>query len=1825
MLYKKLNKIIALILIELILILPVYTAALTISNIQVDASDKSAFVTWQTDEESATEISYGKDTANLNNTISDVNLVKDHSVLLRNLEKSTAYFFELTAQTPTETLVDDKSGEYYKFLTLAEDTVEPFIDVELPEAVDSNELDIVGKTEIESKIELFVNGQARRVVDFSKNTLGELKFYGVDLLPNEQNIIFLKVTDLAGNTAQKQFTVYSDLVAPVITFTPELPDVIDASSINIIGTLSEISLFNVTLNDASIYSAETASFSFNTQLTEGENRFVIKAKDKSGRETIIEKTVISDTLPPTLINVTPVSGSFYYEGRGIIDLQFATEPNAEVRVYRDGRGILAKYDETRTADANGNVRFNDVELEGVHFGPFSVSAEWPPMREVQATTQRVVTSQTTQQGTEAQQRTVKLIIAVRDIADHVTIHTMSYTIGTCWSGELDFHISNMIEYNTPTLLSPERLEEGSELISFVLNVSYEGGAKDPSDWQITDVRFDKACRGGRLGEPEFFLEEDIRYDVSCSILPSSPTTKDRNTAGTLWYVRYDLGSTAEFTNFTEVDWEEIGRRELIFPLKLTVRYKEREVNPTTGRKEWSGTKTQTKCMQVAYFVDIPIDPRDVLPDAILEDLPDAMNNTINSINDILNTTEEITEYIAIGCLSSLLIKFVTQIIRKITCRLNTRSAKIAKSVGKEATCPTTDDGRMSLPLNNASRKGVTVPTKLYRPSGKAENPEYPYLETACSGCANAWKAEAGLYQLERWLCDRILCHKAPAKWTAFEKGVKDEQIKLAEKKSRTCGDEDKAGVLSLSKIENCARTYGPSGRNVLSIGFETRNLCYLYENTLYVEATTPLAADADGFYTLTKASKGGEGPGELKVIKEGSNYATARNKNCDDICKEVNRKAVGSCEAKKTCVEVKGKLDAGTLMGYSNDCWYRQDAIKDKEQCCCRTEKGVVPEPPVTTVNCKVGQTPGKDCQDWEYREQELNRKDKKKYGTYYPENRYFEGRDLPACFGQNYFFETPAKGKPGKVPTLDPFRQHLSTFQCLCLTGIRQRLIMLKNILTGMRNCLIQIRETGDADVGVCKEMFTQYVCDVVYQVYLWFKRGCIPNPFGDDITLGGRSTGVGGTNVSAPSVFSIVGGEMFGTVRDMGSSIGAEYGSSQFSNYLSMGERELSRKICLAAFGFDVGWDFDTLLDMTYNTQFASSVLALGLRRDFLTYNPDNELATYAYRGSWTIYPGCEIISYKVDLTCVNQQEKSKYRGIDCTTVADPENPTGCDCLMQSSPYAARSKLFYTGGPLSATAMEDKDHHTNVESQFRYDHLRIQLFLHPEADKSKCLPTGYDEGIFYFPITDRTARDLLDCTLDLERGQFRCSRGLEWEQKGEARFDYFTKDECKAGESCNLLCNNPYESSAWIDCKNVTYTAGKNIQIKPKIRGKGSQCLKATLTAENGEKVYDEMHSIGQSGFEQEYTESNPISLTTVRPDQFAGGGVSIDSTTKENCTIGDISNVSSRMPGQTLNLEWEKTVEAGITKFKPKTIPTGLKIYDQSGTEVGFIGSKAASEIEKLSFGFAGFRFKFTKIEPGRCIIKTKAGTGSENQIWQLSLELYHPDAQGSCAMTAGRVLDRIFIVGQETSIDRSLDVRKSYSPPAAGTVGTGKAADVIGLSGSELENFLKEKLEKNEMLSSCNNNKLDEGESCDIIDGRIVLAGSPVLSLDEDFLKINNTIQISTGSCLHLATDDCYENNANFDISSIKCFGCYAWSPLLTCIDDDSLGDDGQSKWYPARLYYSYSEKKFDRIYWYKKESYVGSDSSCPNECINRDDNNLKDITRKPFAANNNFCS
>ncbi|MBI2654964.1 M15 family metallopeptidase [Candidatus Woesearchaeota archaeon] len=464
-----------------------------------------------------------------------------------------------------------------------------------------------------------------------------------------------------------------------------------------------------------------------------------------------------------------------------------------------------------------------------------------------------------------------------------------------------------------------------------------------------------------------------------------------------------------------------------------------------------------------------------------------------------------------------------------------------------------------------------------------------------------------------------------------------------------------------------------------------------------------------------------------------------------------------------------------------------------------------------------------------------------------YNPNRYISGRDLPACFGQdNLFYKI--FNKEEELVMINPFKQDTATLQCAYLTGINQRIAMYKNIMSAMSTCLIDIRKDGRADAGVCKELFTQHVCGLLYQLVKFFQDGCTPDYEGDDSD--GREAQFG------EKVKLGLKGISQG-ITEAQQEMSQEYQNVRLNNLLGIGQGGVARKVCLAAFGYD--WDLSArnLIDAAYTSPFATLVQPITRSREFLTIDPNTLRARYEYRASWIVNPGCDLENYKVELACVSRKQLDQYpNDINCGAVGAPSiGATGalgtstaynqCDCLNR--PDEQTKSFFSLNTRLKQNQLSDKAHHDVIEDSYRYDHLKITLRtdrrITPEMQKN-CFPPGHENGVFYRPITDKTARDIADCTVDPLSGVFKCGEGTSFfASKGiaqilEVKINDVNPDTAKKEE--------------------LEFEIGKPLYVSARVMKTGKpKCLRVSITPDY---IQDQFEKIELDGI----NEIGPIEIT-------------------------------------------------------------------------------------------------------------------------------------------------------------------------------------------------------------------------------------------------------------------------------------------------------------------------------------------------------------------------
>lgn len=151
----------------------------------------------------------------------------------------------------------------------------------LPEAVNNLKLEIKGTSEPGATIKIYLNDKPfESTVDNNGNFITIVNLSGGD------NSLFATATDQAGNESQKTaiYKIAFDNNPPEINISKPADGSqyygLKQKNISIQGSTKAGS--SLTINDRFVLVQDDGSFTFNTQLSEGENNFIIKAIDRAG-------------------------------------------------------------------------------------------------------------------------------------------------------------------------------------------------------------------------------------------------------------------------------------------------------------------------------------------------------------------------------------------------------------------------------------------------------------------------------------------------------------------------------------------------------------------------------------------------------------------------------------------------------------------------------------------------------------------------------------------------------------------------------------------------------------------------------------------------------------------------------------------------------------------------------------------------------------------------------------------------------------------------------------------------------------------------------------------------------------------------------------------------------------------------------------------------------------------------------------------------------------------------------------------------------------------------------------------------------------------------------------------------------------------------------------------------------------------------------------------------------------------------------------------------------------------------------------------------------
>ena len=1450
--------------------------------------------------------------------------------------------------------------------------------------------------------------------------------------------------------------------------------------------------------------SQNVSGSFSTSITlqkDGIYTLQIEFVDKALNTVLIEKSINFDTKPPEIKIIKPKKGAFIYENyANEVNIEGETEPFASVHLYieRTPLGYLNQSfdisglpneiqnipeselkadcrlniagtsfcstgaDYSTVADSNGKFKFEKVDMTS-WLGIGSSISEIP-------------TTELSSDRQLQEQTKTRMVFIATDSSGLRGAEDVEYSIGTCWSGNFSWEVTPLLEHQSPSLLSMERLRENTEQIFFFFNYSYTGRGEDGRIVQ-GGVDVSKACDGTEL-------LKDTRFNLSCKVLPARGQTVV-NPEGTTSYTIIKLSSLENMDKWLETDWKGFFKavsNEFTFPFKVRITY-EHEIDGRTV------TETQTTCQEVTYVLDNSLIDFSKLPDFILYDFVEFLNSSVTVINRIQEEMRKIIEYVAVACVASFLLRLGWQVYRRWISIFDEKKAAVEKFIDIEFGAETEEDNSDCKEISKAIKKGYNLGSVEEDFTGvKLKYFSDADLKKCFPATAAAWETEASLYRLYRYSCDRIFGHKSPSRWT--EQATDDELYSKLKKGSGCAVDESVRGQrLMAVKCREYAKELHKD-RETFSID----DICFKIDvgDKKAICALDKTPVDTENKLYSISCLEGGSYVSSAYVIKQNDNYYfTAQNDMCEVVCgvrtnvdnpelyrawkpqsTEEALKGKEPKEGKKnpsqakcmktnecTALEEKYGGETGDIKvtsalprGYTRDCFYRAKGApaefnnpsvvsndpSQRYECCCinavkappspyyqhddmvkyvvegkerqyafesKTEEGKEPQ----------GATKGEKFADmkWSYRYW------KEKYQAVssgiatearegrnhyeYNENRYMEGRDFPACFGQNSWlydggnlFGVGAEPGKGNLLIMDPAKQWLSTFQCLHITGIYNRLQILKNIMSALSACLITVRTTGKGDTGVCKELFTQYVCSSIWYIIQYLKEKCLP--FGKGIDLPGSENKV--VQYVSAGVKSV-----WGSVEDSRNELAEEYGNAKLNNLIGAGEEQIARKICLFAFGYDWEITLDNVIDVSYASPYSTLVHQTTGTREFLTVNPATGKASYEYRSSWIINPGCDMQNYKVELSCISRNEMDEHDGINCRKVKDPAG-NDCDCLGLDE---EKTHSFYSSsGKLPQGTLVDMNWRQIVDDSFyRYDHVKFTLRTDSKI-KSKlresCFPEGnfYDgKGVFYSPIRDKTVVEMASCRLDPSQGQFTCTPATDfWTSEGRA---YFTKinvngEDYTSGEDFTLSKGESLEVEPVI-----TKLQGPPVCLIAEVsRGSVKDKIKYLLVNIDGQHNYripieDHVTPTAKS--------SPPSSITGCEPAQMPDSdktctqvlsgrrvklkALSITNTQQKEVTLKFKDTWSlSDQPNHEIDLT-KKSMDMMSVNNVEKTISQWWKErYGERGAIIELENEGIVLKVEDVGYaeGIDSVEYNI-KVDP----------VGTEEQIWTIELGLYQPKGE------------------------------------------------------------------------------------------------------------------------------------------------------------------------------------------------------------------------------------
>jgi hypothetical protein len=320
----------------------------------------------------------------------------------------------------------------------------------------------------------------------------------------------------------------------------------------------------------------------------------------------------------------------------------------------------------------------------------------------------------------------------------------------------------------------------------------------------------------------------------------------------------------------------------------------------------------------------------------------------------------------------------------------------------------------------------------------------------------------------------------------------------------------------------------------------------------------------------------------------------------------------------------------------------------------------------------------------------------------------YVSGLYGTSCFNQKPWFGSDRI-------YLTPSQNFFDSIQCACVSDIYGRTLQWLNILTAMRNCLEQIKTTGQADAGACKAMFTQYSCDLLTWVAV---KGALIISAG--INVAGKTQEVQPDSME-------VGTALTTGLKEAVSSFKEDYGTAaRLTPQFSM--ERLTHAVCMFAFTHEWEPGFGGLFTVdTEGPPRQSAAVIAPAERELMGYDPITGKAYFEYKVGVMFTAGSNILHYDVKLLCDAEG--------DCP--GEPKAP-----MFRSSPELPAGKRPIKSGKIAINQFDSAAGTMYVDkTEFRYN--KVQVCWYSEIVKDRELYNGCET----VDITAKPDFELIDC----------------------------------------------------------------------------------------------------------------------------------------------------------------------------------------------------------------------------------------------------------------------------------------------------------------------------------------------------------------------------------------------------------------------------------------------------------------------------------------------